>query len=49
MNDSREPSVPPRIEASHRLQAGAADRLDGVVDDLGVAVDHLLHVAVLRA
>ena len=47
MNDSREPSVPPRIELLHRRQACAADRLDGVVDDLGVAVDHLLHVAVL--
>src|SRR6476661_10666459 len=33
---------------SDRFQSGAADRLDGVVDDLGVAVDHLLHVAVLR-
>ena len=34
--------------ALHRLEAGAADRLDRVVDDLGVTVDHLLHVAVLR-
>ena len=47
MNDSREPSVPPRIDCSHRHQAGAADRLDGVVDDLRVTVEHCFHVAVL--
>ena len=33
---SREPSVPPRIELD-RLQAGAADRFDRIIDGLGVA------------
>ena len=33
--------------ASHRRETGAPDCLDGVVDDLGVTVDHLPHVAIL--
>ena len=48
MNDSREPSVPPRIALFTGVKPGAADRLDGVVDDLGVGVDLLFHVAILR-
>src|SRR5450631_395172 len=31
----------------HRREAGAADRLYGVVDDVRMTVDYLLHVAVL--
>ena len=47
MKDSREPSVPPRMLVLVRREAGAADGFHRVVDDLGVTVDHLLHVAVL--
>ena len=47
MNDSREPSVPPRIGALANVEAGAADRLARVLDDLRVLVEHLPHVAVL--
>ena len=47
MKDSREPSVPPRIEVFTGLQAGTPDRFHRVVDDFRVTVDHLLHVAVL--
>jgi hypothetical protein len=46
MNDRREPSVPPRIGARPHLEAGARDGLAGVLDDDGVLVDHLAHVAV---
>ena len=46
MNDSREPSVPPRIGRVADVEAGAADRLARVLDDDRVLVEHLLHVAV---
>ena len=47
MNDSFEPSVPPRIGRSWTVHAGAADRLAGVLDDVRMVVEHLAHVAIL--
>ena len=46
MNDSREPSVPPRIGALADAQSDARDRLARVLHDQRVLIDHLAHVAV---